>query len=243
MRCKNCGWDNPAGNVKCEKCNAPLQGSMVDGGGGGGGGGGGDTVASDGFDPKKTVSGCPGCGYPVKLSDQKCPQCGERLKGQDRSAVEYPPRSEYDDSGYDSSRQAPDVSRPAPDAGKVGGTVIGGHPSLNVSDDEEESRRKLVGFLVSYTADTNGKFFPLYEGKNYIGRTVASNICIQGDNKVSERHCSILYRAVDRKLKFKDEQSTNGTFVNGVLSDEGELFDHDIIQVGFTKLVLLVVPQ
>lgn len=26
MRCNNCGWENPDGNTKCEKCNAPLQG-------------------------------------------------------------------------------------------------------------------------------------------------------------------------------------------------------------------------
>lgn len=30
MRCKNCGWENPAGKLKCEKCNAPLNGSMID---------------------------------------------------------------------------------------------------------------------------------------------------------------------------------------------------------------------
>lgn len=27
MRCNNCGWENPDGNQKCEKCNAPLQGA------------------------------------------------------------------------------------------------------------------------------------------------------------------------------------------------------------------------
>jgi len=26
MRCNNCGWDNPDGSTRCEKCNAPLQG-------------------------------------------------------------------------------------------------------------------------------------------------------------------------------------------------------------------------
>lgn len=30
MRCKNCGWENEAGSLKCVKCNAPLKGSMVD---------------------------------------------------------------------------------------------------------------------------------------------------------------------------------------------------------------------
>ena len=28
MRCNNCGWENPDGNQKCEKCNAPLQGGV-----------------------------------------------------------------------------------------------------------------------------------------------------------------------------------------------------------------------
>ncbi|MCQ2324616.1 MAG: FHA domain-containing protein [Paludibacteraceae bacterium] len=28
MRCKNCGWDNPAGLTKCEKCNTPLEGDV-----------------------------------------------------------------------------------------------------------------------------------------------------------------------------------------------------------------------
>lgn len=28
MRCKNCGWENPDGNQKCEKCNTPLLGGV-----------------------------------------------------------------------------------------------------------------------------------------------------------------------------------------------------------------------
>lgn len=32
MRCNNCGWDNAPGNGRCEKCNAPLDGSIVAGG-------------------------------------------------------------------------------------------------------------------------------------------------------------------------------------------------------------------
>ena len=27
MRCKNCGWDNPDGCEKCEKCNSALDSS------------------------------------------------------------------------------------------------------------------------------------------------------------------------------------------------------------------------
>ena len=32
MRCKNCGWENEPNVYRCIKCNAPLQGSMVDNG-------------------------------------------------------------------------------------------------------------------------------------------------------------------------------------------------------------------
>lgn len=28
MRCNNCGWENPDGSQRCEKCNAPLQGGV-----------------------------------------------------------------------------------------------------------------------------------------------------------------------------------------------------------------------
>jgi pSer/pThr/pTyr-binding forkhead associated (FHA) protein len=54
---------------------------------------------------------------------------------------------------------------------------------------------------------------------------------------------SILYRPVDKKFKFKDEQSSNGTFVNDVLMDEGELHNFDVIRIGATKLVFIAIPQ
>lgn len=94
MRCNNCGWENPAGNQKCEKCNAPLKGSMVE-----------DsearkekyfpvaeelrgTVPESGafgqqeqqIDDKKPQS-CPHCGYPVSPVMNACPNCGGELKG------------------------------------------------------------------------------------------------------------------------------------------------------------------
>jgi hypothetical protein len=215
MRCKNCGWDNPAGNAKCEKCNAPLDGSMVDNRNL-------DETRDnvDGFDAKKTSMGCPNCGHPVKPLDKTCLNCSYQLRG------------EIGDGGNSSS---------PPQEGYIGGTVIGGGGIPDMND--EEDRRKLVGFLVSYTLDSNGVFFPLYEGKNYIGRNKTCNIYIQKDNKISEKHFSILYRAIDKKFKFKDEQSTNGTFVNGALLDEGELSNHNRIRIGSTELILLIIPQ
>ncbi len=91
MRCKNCGWENPAGSVKCEKCGAPISGdapnSGVENGGyartqreeplrgtisehdvfGNGSVGGEDSVAG---------GVCKSCGYPIGRGSSVCPNCG-----------------------------------------------------------------------------------------------------------------------------------------------------------------------
>lgn len=87
MRCKNCGWDNPSNVSKCEKCNAPLSGSMIDR----------DKQPIQVQEPtnlNSTVreseifgssnapkSGqqdgiCRKCGYPLAEGMNVCPQCG-----------------------------------------------------------------------------------------------------------------------------------------------------------------------
>ncbi|GHS94490.1 hypothetical protein FACS1894207_2780 [Bacteroidia bacterium] len=198
MRCKNCGWENPDENARCEKCDAQLGGfandsiPMKD-----------HSITS--FDLKKTVAGCPKCGYPLRPSDQRCPNCDSPVSGSE-----------------------PKISHP------VGGTVIQGGKSLE--------RRKLAAFLVTYSLDPSGEFFPIFEGRNYVGRDSSSNICIQDDSLISSKHFSILYRSVDKKFKFKDEQSSNGTFINEKLADEGELKNFDTIRIGSTKLLFIAIP-
>lgn len=85
MRCKNCGWENPDNSVRCEKCNAPLTGSM----------GSNHSEAReprvDGNPLKKTVresnninpihenglKKCPSCGYLYNSEIAVCPNCGK----------------------------------------------------------------------------------------------------------------------------------------------------------------------
>ena len=227
MRCNNCGWDNPDGNMKCEKCNAPMGGFAA-----------GErkpqyglaadeffpsaTVAgniAESFNPRATVTGCASCGYPVRISDTECPDCGSALP---------------------EGRQEPEHQRQAKKEAVKAGTIIQGAKSDKDKTDNE--RKKLTGFLVTYSLSPNGVFFPLYEGKNVVGRVGSCNVFIQGDPAVSEKHFSILYRAVDGKFKFKDEQSSNGTFINGELIDEGELKNLDIISIGSTRLLFMEIP-
>ena len=214
MRCKNCGWDNPGGNTRCEKCNASMSGYAVE-----------EAMpqagyASEEFNPKATAMGCSGCGYPVRPTDTECPSCGHSFSGHQAE----PEKSVKDE------KKAP-----------VGGTIIQGVSSDKDSGNKE--RKKLVGFLVTYSLSSNGDFFPLYEGKNSVGRDDAAQVCIQEDSNISEKHLSILFRTVDRKFKFKDEQSSNGTFVNDELTDEGELKNLDVIRIGATRLLFMEIPQ
>ena len=217
MRCKNCGWDNPGGNVRCEKCNVALSGNMVE-----------DVMPQAGyapeeFNPKATAMGCSVCGYPVRPTDTECPSCGHSFSG-----LQVEPEKE--------STNEKKVNK-----GAVGGTIIQGVSAEKDSGNKE--RKKLVGFLVSYSLSPNGDFFPLYEGKNLVGRNDAAQVNIQGDSNISEKHLSILYRNVDRKFKFKDEQSSNGSFINEELIDEGELKNLDVIRIGVTRLLFLEIPQ
>lgn len=94
------------------------------------------------------------------------------------------------------------------------------------------SGRKLVGWLVSFTIAANGVDFRLYEGRNTIGSDPACDIIIPNDGAVSGKHLTILNRM--GSFKFKDELSTNGTFINEVFEEEGTLKDGDTIKIGVT---------
>ncbi|MDR1895233.1 MAG: FHA domain-containing protein [Prevotellaceae bacterium] len=228
MKCKNCGWDTPGNNTKCEKCNAPLTGSMIESGNSGQ-----SESQSEGFNPKKTATGCPECGYPLRAGIDVCPACGHEL----RQPAESQP-AESQPAG--NAGNAGNINYKPAKNNNFGGTVIQstslGKTNMTPTD------KKLVGFLVTYSRLPNGEAFPVYEGRNYIGRSESSNICIQGDTKISGKHVAVVYRAIDRKFKFRDEQSSNGTFINEVLTDEGELNNGDIIGIGSTKLIFMVIP-
>lgn len=98
MRCKNCGWENPANKQKCEKCNAPLSGSMIEGNNNNANhssytsaiaenlkgtipetGG----VTDNDESPIGLGQSCSNCGYPVSPVMNACPNCGEPI---DKSA-------------------------------------------------------------------------------------------------------------------------------------------------------------
>ena len=168
---------------------------------------------------------CIKCNYPLRPDETACPMCGH-------VAIEM--------------KRALETEQLANKEIFKIGTFIHGTGGAGMEQPVKElpvsERRKLIGFLISYSNSPNGDFYPIYEGKNYVGRAASSNVFIQGDSSVSEKHLSILYRVVDKKIKFKDEQSSNGTYVNGELCDEGELKNFDRIDVGATRLFFMEIP-
>lgn len=131
-----------------------------------------------------------------------------------------------------------DAAHPQAQGPKPGATMI--RPPKG---SQKVNGRKLVGFLVTYNRYPLGKYFPLYEGKNFIGRNPSCEISVPDDSQISGRHMMILFRNIDNKFKYRDEQSSNGTFVNKELSDEGELENYDIIRLGNTIFIFIAIPQ
>ena len=116
-------------------------------------------------------------------------------------------------------------------------TVFGDESATSVkakrSGDTPSYKRKLVGWLVSFTLNDYGVDFKLYEGRNIIGRNPECNIVIN-DGRVSDRHAILLYRS--GKFSIADSQSSHGTFVNDedIELSPRYINDGDIIRMGNT---------
>ncbi len=98
---------------------------------------------------------------------------------------------------------------------------------------QQSEKRKLVGWLVTFSNDEYGQDYRLYAGKNRIGSASGCDVVIN-DTSASGEHTTILFR--DNEFLIKDNFSTNGTKINGVTIDEGKLKDGDVIKLGNTSL-------
>ena len=122
----------------------------------------------------------------------------------------------------------------------VGGTATG---ETGVSEN-----RRLVGLLVSYSANTTGEVYKVYEGRTTIGRDRTCDIPFPNDSHMSAKHLLIQY--VEAKGAFRaqeyDKGSANGSYVNGqvyVLGDVIDLKNNDVIVIGGTKFIFLAIPE
>ena len=103
--------------------------------------------------------------------------------------------------------------------------------------------KPIVGFLYSISRTRAGEYWPIQLGKNTIGQDESNDILL-AEGTVSSNHAVLLTRQGKNGIiaSIKDDQSTNGTKINGELLDFGaeECHDGDIITVGNNYELLLV---
>ena len=115
--------------------------------------------------------------------------------------------------------------------------VFQGTKIFSASNSAQE--RNLVGFLVSYDLDERVKSFPLFEGKNLVGSDRGCDIVLENVPAVLGKHLTILYR--QKLFLFKDEFSTNGTYIDGEVQSEGQLDKECIITIGGIRMYFVMV--
>ena len=115
--------------------------------------------------------------------------------------------------------------------------IIGSETKINEGTSLPGNR--LVGWLVSFDLNPDGKDFKIYEGRTKIGRNSANNIVID-EPEISDDHVLLLCR--DNKIIIQDQLSANGTFVNGEKVDErAEIKDNDVIKLGSISFKIKII--
>jgi hypothetical protein len=110
-------------------------------------------------------------------------------------------------------------------------TIVMNDGTKNESPLEQSLKRKIVGWLVTFTHDEYGQDYKIFVGKNKIGSAATCDIAIT-DTSISADHAVILFR--ENEFLIKDNFSTNGTKVNGVTLEETKLKDGDELRLGNT---------
>ena len=102
--------------------------------------------------------------------------------------------------------------------------------------------RRIEGFLVTYDFNKYGNFYPLYLGKNSIGRQSTNDIVLN-DPSISNEHALILFRG--NQILIEDKLSVNGTFLNNSEEsiDRGTLKDNDLIRFGKKTFKIKIVGE
>lgn len=87
--------------------------------------------------------------------------------------------------------------------------------------------------------------YPVSDGWTNIGRALKekTDISLPNDKRVSRLHAKIQYCKRTWMARISDENSRNGTFVNGQSVNEAALFDGDVIRIGDSFFVFRFQPH
>lgn len=219
MQCPRCYFSNPVGTRVCEYCGARLDSPTAEGPG----------SAST---KRQTVIGP----LPTAPTKREKPAPAQRIDPDDpfriaargigsRPAMPSPPKQV--------EPAAPPAPPPLPPR-------LSGRPTLIT-----QPRSEAVGMVeaVVLLLPVEGAPVPLAieEGRVRVGRRPDAEVVVE-DPTASTDHC--ILRVADGRAWLLDT-SANGTMVDGALclNDRADLVHGSIIEVGKTRLVLLLVPE
>lgn len=133
---------------------------------------------------------------------------------------------------------AADIPETIPD--KTMAVEVPDQPDAVIQKASSAPASRIEGFLVTYSHNKYGQFYPLYLGKNRIGRDSKNDIVVD-DLSMSGEHAIILFRG--KQVFIEDRLSVNGTFLNdGEESiDRERLKDNDIIRMGKTTFKIKII--
>ncbi len=157
---------------------------------------------------------CPKCHTENSASANFCTQCKFRfaaiLAQDDQTRLRLPNRSAIvadDERAPPAESKRKTVFRSAVSGFGVFRSAIAGAPPAYLAG------RRIVGLLVTYDWRREGEVFPVYEGRNYVGRDAECEIRLTADAELSAKHAAIFFRGAG--FEISDEKSLNGTWVNG----------------------------
>lgn len=174
-----------------------------------------------------------------------CKENGHKYESTEYDSCPYCPNKTVVMNTQAKSIRGEEEASPEPGSNKK--TEVMSGPSMDrtaihkpVSEEKDQgdsalTGRKLVGWLVSFTWNSEGQDYQLREGKTLLG---ADNTCdiVVGDSEVSGHHTTILNRG--GKFRIKDEFSTNGTRIDGnEIEEQTELEDGNTITIGKTDFL------
>ena len=117
-----------------------------------------------------------------------------------------------------------------------------------LDDDEEfkpgpaegkgDSRRRIIGWMVSFDFTRAGQEYVLREGRTTIGQGRENDVSLFYDDQTSGAHCEIISRPRGGLCAIIDLRSTNGTHVNGEdigIGGQRDLQSGDVLRIGKSR--------
>lgn len=267
MKCMLCGTENRDEAIRCKGCGSSLKGTSAKGGGKRtpaptvleGSSQKVPIVPTPTPTPQQPASPAPSIQQPQVGPAQPAPPTGGKRKTQfvppeelgvgnrpQQAPTPQPtPQAATQAQPAGARRTTADAKRKTVYVPPEGLPSVDRPPSVSgshVAHQGRPSQPRLTGFLVSFTWDTSGQWFPIREGKNFFGTKPDADGSVPNDVAMSSEHFVVHCRG--KRVVVKDLGSTNATFVD----DEELSYEHTdahqgaVIRAGDTLFQLMLVP-